>query len=80
MNIFGSLTSAYIVDNAEMKLEACGEYGFVERYGVDENDGVAMVEEIYERLVERQAIASPKTAALRPGASCSLTSRCCCWS
>ena len=56
MNVFGSLTSAYIVDNAEMKLEACGEYGFVERYGVDENDGVAMVEEIYERLVERQAM------------------------
>ena len=54
LNLFGSLTKAYIMDDHEMKLESCGDYGYVEKYSVDAGETEIIVNEIYEQLRERQ--------------------------
>lgn len=54
LNVFGSLTKAYVIDDHEMKLERCGGYGYVERYSVDANDTEVIVNELYEELRKRQ--------------------------
>lgn len=54
LNIFNSITKAYIIDDSDMKLEQCGDYGFVEKYSVDAEDTAEILEEILEELRARQ--------------------------
>lgn len=54
MNLFGSLTKAFVIDNHEMKLESCGKFGYVDKYCVDANEAEGIVNELYAKLRERQ--------------------------
>lgn len=54
LNVFGSLTKAYIIDDHEMKLEDCGDYGFVEKYSVDAGETEEIIKDICEQLRDRQ--------------------------
>lgn len=54
VNIFNSLTKAYLLDDNEMKLEPCADYGFVERYSVDAGETEEILDEILDELRARQ--------------------------
>ena len=54
LNIFNSLTKAYIIDDGDMKLESCGDYGFVEKYSVDAEETAEIFADILDELKARQ--------------------------
>lgn len=54
LNIFNSLTKAYVFDNHEMKLESCGDFGYVEKYTLDVEDTEEIINEMSRELRERQ--------------------------
>lgn len=54
VNVFGTLTQAYVIDNPSRALQKLKDYGFVEKYTVDITELPAIVDEIAEILEERR--------------------------
>ena len=53
-NIFGTLTEAYIINDAERSLANLAEYGFVERYTTDISELEIIIDKLEKVLLDRQ--------------------------
>lgn len=54
LNVFGSLTEAYIIDGNELVLDACSSLGCVEKYSIDLGETEEILDSILDQLKERQ--------------------------
>lgn len=52
--IFNNLTEAYVIDSADHQLEKVKNYGFVKKYTIDPSDTEEILEDILDKLEERQ--------------------------
>lgn len=54
MNVLSGRTSAWILDSNELRLEAAGDFGFVEKYSIDVGETEEMLNDILDELRLRQ--------------------------
>lgn len=54
LNVFASRTTAWVIDNNEMKLEAASDFGYVEKYSVDVGETEEIINDMLLELETRQ--------------------------